>query len=1739
MKQKIMVFFIILIVISSIPILNLSKAEGGTGSGSSGNEDVTISMPDVEVISSNLNSTIIEIRLNGIEENNILINDTNYQILNIPGHSHTTEIGKPQIPVIRGTISIPDGSSVQWRILNISSNNSLNYTIYPFQTPEFDSINNSGNDEFDIDYDFYDKSLFYPINPVEIGEQNLWRDLNIIDFQFNPVQYNPFLKELIIYDYVLIEIQHVGGSIKDNFIPNSLVNLYKDIILNYESLNITTKNSGSRNDGYQYLIISNTSLETAIKPLADWRNKTGIRTKLVNLSNVGATPSEIKNYINDSYNSNPELIYVLLVGDIDLLPWNSSWGVTGSDYWYANLTGNLHPEIAIGRISAINDFEVTQQVNKILNYEMNPPISDWVNRVLLVAHQEGAPGKYEGCKEEIRTNNYSDPFIFDTGYGSQGESNEDVNNKINAGRGIINYRGHGSYECWSEGWTTAHSEGYCTDEAHDLNNGNMTPIIYNIACYNADLSHESECLAEAFMKDNMSAVATLGASEPSYTVPNHDFDKFLFNATGNHEIYNIGLISNYANSNLIDLYGESSSYMDNVRMYLWLGDPALKLWTKEPTEMTVDHDSAAMSGSTEFEVTITDVEGALCALSNNGKLIGSSYTDAAGLATITYPDDALDDIDTVDLVITAVNKIPYITTLSVIPPVRQPAEFEAYEGVLIRYPFGLSYEIIAEMSEDVIVTTLVANASEQSTVHSAYETNEVNTGNCEYLIEPSDSYWTRDYGPWFIFNGTTQILEVVDFEYNQPMPHDNAIPEAYATNQGLPYVLMNITHCGGNYMTDGQGSSVSTNLLNTENPGMNVENIKELHKETLGIKNYHIVDDALGEYTEHIDCWAKYLSPDTIMILQVNTSASNYLDLEAAADYFEGQTSCYGTPYNVVRVYSEGEPYTNSLILNNKVFVPQNGTEWDDDAIAAYQAAMPGYEIIGFDDSLCPDWETTDAIHYRTKGIPDRDMIYIDHDPMIDQIPNDAGFKVKAKMTAYASSNNVVNPQIHWKNTSANVWNAISMTADEDTYTGFIPNHPCGETLYYYISANNSQGDLFKLPYIGAPDPFSFNITPVPVIWMDPVSLSMVGNTNQMLSDILTIGNDPFAGEDLDFTLTCSDVSGFGWLSVDTPSGIVSPDTHLNITAYANTTGMSVGMYQETITIDSNDPDTPVITVPVNLEIIYGNNVGSVSVNSPVGTVVYGTYTVNATVQNFGSNNQIDVLVNCSIYEGFLDYEEDFESDDGGYIAAGGLWEYGTPTNDPGAAHSGSYCWGTDLGGEYPSSADATLDSPEIMIPNGVNATLSYWQYYDTENYYDGGNVKVSTDSGYSWTLLGTYQNPYPEDAASSGNSGIPGEPCFSGSSGGWVEATFDLTAYAGETVMLRWHFGSDGSVTNPGWFIDDVLVAGNYGSKDDNDLIFYTTETISINAFEQKDIDFSPDWIAGGGNYTIQITTMLAGDEDASNDIIADIVTVQGPTLAFSPDSYDFGPILVNETDSTAFDIWNSNVGILSYNLSESEPWLEISPLSGNSSGEHDTITIDVNTTGLLPGTLYHADINITSNAGTETFGVDMYVVSTDTPLLDIEQNVNDRGFPIRHAADGDWAGAQDFLPTMGSIAKVDLYLRKFGTPEFDLVVELREGSISGSLLDSVVFTPAEVSTTWEYLEVDFADTTVSPSVQYFIVCPSAPSGVTNSFGYEWGYAFNNQYDNGSFWFTRDGGNLWRDLPTMYEFSFRTYGYD
>ena len=48
--------------------------------------------------------------------------------------------------------------------------------------------------------------------------------------------------------------------------------------------------------------------------------------------------------------------------------------------------------------------------------------------------------------------------------------------------------------------------------------------------------------------------------------------------------------------------------------------------------------------------------------------------------------------------------------------------------------------------------------------------------------------------------------------------------------------------------------------------------------------------------------------------------------------------------------------------------------------------------------------------------------------------------------------------------------------------------------------------------------------------------------------------------------------------------------------------------------------------------------------------------------------------------------------------------------------------------------------------------------------------------------------------------------PGFTGTAG-WHEVVVDLSPFAGQSVMIRWTLGTDSSIVERGWYLDDVAV--------------------------------------------------------------------------------------------------------------------------------------------------------------------------------------------------------------------------------------------------------------------------------------------------------------------------------------------
>ncbi|GAB1419579.1 hypothetical protein MASR2M12_23440 [Bacteroidales bacterium] len=430
-------------------------------------------------------------------------------------------------------------------------------------------------------------------------------------------------------------------------------------------------------------------------------------------------------------------------------------------------------------------------------------------------------------------------------------------------------------------------------------------------------------------------------------------------------------------------------------------------------------------------------------------------------------------------------------------PVRMVGEFEPQQAVLIRYTFGIPYSLIREMAADIEVVTLVASSSQATTVLNLYNTNNVNTANCSFLIAPSDSYWTRDYGPWFIFDGNNQP-GIVDFPYNRPRPNDNNVPPKVAQSMNVNLFGMNVTHTGGNMMADGLGMAASTELVYEENNNA-VAQVNAKMLDYLGIARYDVINDPQGEYIKHIDCWGKYLAPDKVLIGRVATNDPRYNDYEAVANYFSSTPSSYGYPYKVYRVYTPGgtqpTPYTNSLILNNKVFVPLTGSQHDAAAIASYQQAMPGYQIVGITYS---GWLDTDALHCRTHEIADIGMLFIDHRPIYyGQIVSPDSVEILAKIIAYSGQPLIGDSlNVFYKINNGPYLSIPLHPKSGNQFNAWIKNFGSQNTISYYIAAADQSGRSARHPYMSKLDPHQFvtPVQPVGALTMTPDTVFFIDN---------------------------------------------------------------------------------------------------------------------------------------------------------------------------------------------------------------------------------------------------------------------------------------------------------------------------------------------------------------------------------------------------------------------------------------------------------------------------------------------------------------------------------------------------------------------------------------------------------------------------------------------------------------------
>jgi hypothetical protein len=500
----------------------------------------------------------------------------------------------------------------------------------------------------------------YPVSRVEISEPAQFRDFRIININVFPFQYNARKTELSVADSIDIQIRLEKSS---SYIPNplsgyfssSFENLYSSLILNYNEV----RDESLPLNQPKLLIIYNSAATTTflnkLNDLVTWKRQKGYIVNTVSTAVTGTVNTDIKSYILNQYNNaatRPDV--VLLLGDIGgsyniptFTESNDGFVSSYGDYTYTLLAGNDNfGDVQIGRISVASDNEFINYVAKIMLYEKNININtaQWLNRMLLVGDTEpsGISCMYTNLyiKEISRVvnPNYSYTELY-----SAGPVPADINQAINVGVGIYNYRGYIGMSEWTPSSSLINS--------YRLNHGVF------ITCATGNIQNTSTI--EDYVKLGTEAspaggITAIGMSTSStHTGFNNCLTGGIFDGIFNRNMRTMGEALLYSKCYMQSVYGVAhpSGSLFFSRICNLIGDPTVEIFVTIPKTFQITAPTTILACNTNFEITVKDMQNnsvanaAVNVMQTSSGLNQTVFTDALGKAFLTIPSVTTGDIN--------------------------------------------------------------------------------------------------------------------------------------------------------------------------------------------------------------------------------------------------------------------------------------------------------------------------------------------------------------------------------------------------------------------------------------------------------------------------------------------------------------------------------------------------------------------------------------------------------------------------------------------------------------------------------------------------------------------------------------------------------------------------------------------------------------------------------------------------------------------------------------------------------------------------------------------------------------------------------------------------------------------------------------------------------------------------------------------------------------------------------------
>lgn len=296
--------------------------------------------------------------------------------------------------------------------------------------------------------------------------------------------------------------------------------------------------------------------------------------------------------------------------------------------------------------------------------------------------------------------------------------------------------------------------------------------------------------------------------------------------------------------------------------------------------------------------------------------------------------------------------------------VRLPAEFESPSKLLISWstssdkvaPFFASLIAVAVTEVDE-VTVFVYPLSAATKLQAALSETGADLNKVKFVEAKTNSVWIRDFGP-LVVKTKSAGARIIDLRYGSfERPDDETLPSRLAADWDMPVSRPKLNQEGGNFLTDGAGTCISTEAALSRNAGRSytAKDLQSIYLANFGCPNTLILPQLKGEPTNHVDMYVTITGVKTAIVGQYSEAD----DAANAKITDQGAQILAQAGFKVIRIpmpsNTDGKfrSYTNGLALGRKVLVPvyKEDKRYEKEALKVFQTAYPDRTIFPVDSS--------------------------------------------------------------------------------------------------------------------------------------------------------------------------------------------------------------------------------------------------------------------------------------------------------------------------------------------------------------------------------------------------------------------------------------------------------------------------------------------------------------------------------------------------------------------------------------------------------------------------------------------------------------------------------------------------------------------------------------------------------------------------------------------------------------------